>query len=643
MTTTMAAFSIICAPILYLISAAFLATTEASSCFAQQCLVTENLESDLDNYIVNESQISLSRIFCNIGPVGACVPGTSSGLVVAGPGKSNPDYFYTWTRDSALTFKYLVDKFIDEYDRYLQEQIENYIDAQAKLQTVANPSGNLHDGSGLGEPKFNTDGSPFPGSWGRPQRDGPALRAITLITYSKWLITAGLNQIANDNVWPIIRNDLSYIAQYWNQTGFDLWEEVEGSSFFTILSQYRALVEGCDLASLLGISFLLCNTQPPQLACFLQKFWDPSRGYILANINESSGRSAKDASTIIASIHQFDPTAGCDSLTFQPCSDLALANHKVVTDSFRSIYPINFGISQGKAVSVGRYPEDIYYKGNPWYLTTLAAAEQLYDALYVWEKFKFINITNISLHFFQDFSPNIQIGIYQDTTLEYQNLLNSISSYADEFVKVVQRYAQFNGSLSEQFDKVTGNPSSAYDLTWSYVAFLTAVSRRSRIVSFSWTKLSIRYPPSVCDAKPEKGNYEPAPQPTWPIDQVPPNYTPSPSSNPTKTLAPCTPVPIVLVSFNKLITTSYGDTIKILGSESDLGNWKLENATALSASNYSPSFPLWRATIPITSGITIQYKYLNFKADGTIEWEDSSDHTLNVPRSCETVMSVTDT
>src|SRR5438045_9124198 len=30
--------------------------------------------------------------------------------------------------------------------------------------------------------------------------------------------------------------------RYWNSTGYDLWEEVLGSSFFTIAAQHRALV-----------------------------------------------------------------------------------------------------------------------------------------------------------------------------------------------------------------------------------------------------------------------------------------------------------------------------------------------------------------------------------------------------------------
>ena len=123
--------------------------------------------------------------------------------------------FYTWTRDSALTFKCIVDTFIHSYDASLQTEIQNYIAAQARLQTVSNPSGDLSNGAGLGEPKFNADGSAFTGSWGRPQRDGPALRATALIAYAKWLVNNGYTQTASTVVWPIIQNDLNYVAQYW--------------------------------------------------------------------------------------------------------------------------------------------------------------------------------------------------------------------------------------------------------------------------------------------------------------------------------------------------------------------------------------------------------------------------------------------
>lgn len=86
---------------------------------------------------------------------------------------------------------------------------------------------------------------------------------------------------------------------------------------------------------------------------------------MLANINVNNGRSAKDANVILSSIQNFDPSLGCDAATFQPCSDRALASHKVLVDSFRSIYNINVGLPTSAAVGVGRYPEDVYYNGNP--------------------------------------------------------------------------------------------------------------------------------------------------------------------------------------------------------------------------------------------------------------------------------------
>jgi glucoamylase len=186
-----------------------------------------------------------------------------------------------------------------------------------------------------------------------------------MITYSNWLISNGYTSTANTVVWPIIKNDLAYVAQYWNQTGFDLWEEVQGSSFFTIAAQHRSLVYGSNLAKTLGTTCTACDAIAPQILCFLQSFWSSSSGYIIANINENNGRSGKDANTVLGSIHSFDPTLGCDASTFQPCSDRALSNHKIFVDSFRTIYTLNSGIPEGSAVAIGRYPEDTYYNGNP--------------------------------------------------------------------------------------------------------------------------------------------------------------------------------------------------------------------------------------------------------------------------------------
>lgn len=273
--------------------------------------------------------------------------------------------FFTWTRDAALVFTSIVERFVHSYDAGLQTEIQNYIASQAKLQTVSNPSGSLSDGKGLGEAKYHVDLGAFTDGWGRPQRDGPALRAIAMIGYANWLVANGYEDTASNVVWPVIKNDLSYVTQYWNQTGFDLWEEVNGSSFFTTAAQHRSLVEGSALATTLGKSATDYDAIAPQVLCFLQSFWSPASGYVRANTNVNTGRAERDANVILGSIHTFDPTLGCDAATFQPCSDRALISHKAIVDSFRSIYNINSAIPSGSAVAVGRYAEDVYYNGNP--------------------------------------------------------------------------------------------------------------------------------------------------------------------------------------------------------------------------------------------------------------------------------------
>lgn len=197
--------------------------------------------------------------------------------------------------------------------------------------------------------------------------------------------------------------------------------------------QHRALVEGNTLANRLGHSCSNCVSQAPQVLCFLQSYWTGS--YALANFGD--GRSGKDVNSILATIHTFDPSGGCDDSTFQPCSARALANHKVVTDSFRSVYAINSGIAEGTAVAVGRYPEDVYQGGNPWYLATSAAAEQLYDAIYQWNKIGSITITDVSLSFFKDIYPSAAVGTYASGSSTFNAIISAVQTYADGYLSIV--------------------------------------------------------------------------------------------------------------------------------------------------------------------------------------------------------------
>jgi glucoamylase len=200
--------------------------------------------------------------------------------------------------------KMIVDEFLHG-QKELRSYIQDYLKAQAILQTVSNPSGALASGRGLGEPKYYSNITRFNGDWGRPQRDGPALRATALITYARWLLSTRSKEDAaeaRDKVWPVVQNDLTYVAQYWNDTGFDLWEEVRGSSFFTTAVQHRALVEGAALGKQLGKDVSNYVSQAPNILCFLQTYWNGK--YAVANINTESGfsRTGIDSNTVLTSI-----------------------------------------------------------------------------------------------------------------------------------------------------------------------------------------------------------------------------------------------------------------------------------------------------------------------------------------------------
>src|SRR6266702_23808 len=76
----------------------------------------------------------------------------------------------------------------------------------------------------------------------------------------------------------------------------------------------------------------------------MQSFWNEEEGYMaettITNIT-SGGRSGIGSVPLTVSVINFDPTLGCDSETFQPCSDRALSSLGVVSDAFKELFPIN--------------------------------------------------------------------------------------------------------------------------------------------------------------------------------------------------------------------------------------------------------------------------------------------------------------
>ena len=149
------------------------------------------------------------------------------------------------------------------------------------------------------------------------------------------------------------------------------------------------------------------------------------------------------------------------------------------------------------------------------YLATLASAEQLYDALYQWDRQGTLTVTKSSLPFFRDLVANVTTGVYPTTSPVYKTITRAVRSYADGFISVVQEYTPANGGLSEEYERNTGVQKSAPDLTWSYASFLTAIARRNGSVPPSWGSHVALGLPKKCGPTTVQGTYATATPSSW--------------------------------------------------------------------------------------------------------------------------------
>ncbi len=428
------------------------------------------------------SNYSYQRMIANIGGAsstagGNQVPGVQSGAVIASPSTAGPNYFYSWVRDAALTMKVVISQ--GTLDRTL---VQNYANAEKVHQQNAASSS-----SGQGEPKFNPDGSLFTGPWGRPQNDSPALRASALIAFAKRIgltdpFVTGTLYKSDLSAGSVIKTDLEWVSHHWQDSSFDLWEEVQGAHFFTLAVQRRALVDGAKFATSMSDpgAATYYNQQAAAVKTKLQTFWDSGNGYIQA-YQGVSGRSGLDCSVMLGALKGWDTTnatAAVDATEFGPASDKVLATHKKYVDSFRSLYAINNNAAAPNAVATGRYQEDVYdgngtSQGNPWFICTLAAAEVLNTAVSVANARGSLAVTSTSLPFYRQFSSSAAAGTYASGSSQFTTLTSGMKAMANGFVNIVQSHTQSNGSMNEEFNRNTGFNQGARDLTWSYAAFVS--------------------------------------------------------------------------------------------------------------------------------------------------------------------------
>ena len=367
-------------------------------------------------------------------------PDVMPGMVVASPSRSNPDYYYDWVRDTALTYRSLIDLYELKKDPKIKSMIFTWVSAEAYRQ-------NQPTFSGLGEPKYFIDGSGYTGGWGRPQNDGPALRALAMVKFARILLNEGNQDYVLKNLYhgvipadSVIKKDLEYTAHHWREPSFELWEEEKGMHFYTLLSQHTALQEGAKLARELGDAGAadFYAQESNNIAHFLKsEFVDSRIGILNSKYLVNGGLGYKHANIDVAPLLALNHNSPYQTL-FNRNSPEVRKYVDVMVNTFKGIYRVNHDYPD-LGVAIGRYPEDKYdgyttsSEGNPWFLATLGLGE----------------------HY-------CSIGRKDLAEKQFNRALF---------------HSDGNGSMSEQLNRNTGIMQGAYQLTWSHSAFMTAMMR----------------------------------------------------------------------------------------------------------------------------------------------------------------------
>nr|P19531.2 RecName: Full=Maltogenic alpha-amylase; AltName: Full=Glucan 1,4-alpha-maltohydrolase; Flags: Precursor [Geobacillus stearothermophilus] len=90
--------------------------------------------------------------------------------------------------------------------------------------------------------------------------------------------------------------------------------------------------------------------------------------------------------------------------------------------------------------------------------------------------------------------------------------------------------------------------------------------------------------------------------------------------------------------------TNLGDKIYLTGNIPELGNWSTDTSGAVNNAQgplLAPNYPDWFYVFSVPAGKTIQFKFFIKRADGTIQWENGSNHVATTPTGATGNITVT--
>jgi len=438
------------------------------------------MATGLEQWLEQEYRYAVPAMLVSVSPVGLTKyrPGFGhtiravKGAIVASPVLADwdpePDYFFHWYRDSAVVIDALRQLFAaGELQNRAREDFGDFVRFSLALGTIdgrervtdktwrekvapdfiryLRPDEELQAAYAeaiLGESRVNPDGTLDISRWSRPQHDGPPLRALAVL---RWVRAHSCDSQLHELVLRLMQTDLAFTFSHWREPSIDIWEEESGLHYYTLSVSAAALREGADWLEGVGETVLARSYRAESEVIFsaLDDYWLPEEQYIRSRILTTGQRSSKelDIAVILAAVHASRDGPGHS--VHDPRLHLTLQR---LEDLFAASFPINQHRAAGCAPAMGRFAGDVYFSGNPWYCTTLGAAE-----------FCFLAAAGSE-------SPSVWIA------------------KGDAFLETVRRYTPPTGELSEQFDRQTGAPTSARHLAWSYAAVISCWFARRAVV-----------------------------------------------------------------------------------------------------------------------------------------------------------------
>ena len=131
-------------------------------------------------------------------------------------------------------------------------------------------------------------------------------------------------------------------------------------------------------------------------------------------------------------------------------------------------------------------PNNVCIISQPQFFASFNSAEQLYDALYTWEMVGSLDVTRVSLKFWQQFHPKVKIGRYKKGSRTYKRLTKAVHEWANKIVLQLAESTPEDYVLVECIDKNHGGPYGPRGMIRSLAAALGVYDAYYGLVPPNW-------------------------------------------------------------------------------------------------------------------------------------------------------------